>query len=93
MKSAGRQAFAAPFPGCQGRRRQDVEASTAPPTAARSSRCRTKGGLDRVVTQVGACPRTDCSYNQELECSAAAVKIGAGTGDHAANCLTYTPAT
>ncbi|QTE30632.1 DUF1540 domain-containing protein [Pengzhenrongella sicca] len=48
-----------------------------------------KGGLDRVVTQVGACSRTDCVHNANLECSADAVRIGAGAGSHVANCLTY----
>lgn len=50
----------------------------------------TKGGLDRVVAQVGACSRTDCSHNANLECTADFVRIGAGAGGHAANCLTYT---
>lgn len=49
-----------------------------------------KGGLSTVETQVGACSRTDCSFNRELECSAPSIKVGAGTGDHVANCLTYT---
>lgn len=48
-----------------------------------------RGGLDRVVAQVGACQRTDCAFNAELECSAEAVRIGPGGGT--ANCLTYTP--
>ena len=52
----------------------------------------TRGGLDKVVAQVGACSRSDCTFNKELECTATAVKVGAGTGGHAANCLTYTPA-
>ncbi|MBB5960095.1 hypothetical protein FHS29_006718 [Saccharothrix tamanrassetensis] len=51
-----------------------------------------KGGLPKVVTQVGACSRTDCVFNSSLECSAADVRVGPGTGGHAANCLTYTPA-
>lgn len=51
----------------------------------------TKGGLDRVTAQVGACSRTDCSYNRDLECSAESIRVGAGSGDHVANCLTYTP--
>lgn len=52
----------------------------------------TRGGLDRVTAQVGACSRRDCTHNRDLECSAAAVRVGPGSGDHAANCLTYTPA-
>lgn len=52
-----------------------------------------KGGLDTVVAQVGACSRADCQFNRDLECSAQGVRVGAGSGgDHAANCLTYSPA-
>ncbi|MEU7678212.1 DUF1540 domain-containing protein [Micromonospora taraxaci] len=29
-----------------------------------------KGGLDRVIAQVGACKRSDCQHNAELECHA-----------------------
>lgn len=46
-----------------------------------------KGGLDRVVSHVGACQRVDCSHNHALECSAESVRIGAGSD--AADCLTY----
>jgi len=49
----------------------------------------TKGGLDKVVTKVGACSRTDCVHNSSLECAAPSVRIGQGEGDHLANCLTY----
>ncbi len=49
----------------------------------------TKGGLDKVVAQVGACSRGDCAHNAALECTAKSVRIGAGQGDHVANCLTY----
>lgn len=48
-----------------------------------------KGGLPRVVTQVGACTRADCAHNADLECTASAVRVGSGEGGHAANCLTY----
>lgn len=51
----------------------------------------TKGGLDKVVAQVGACSRSECRHNADLECTATGVRIGAG-GDTAANCLTYEPA-
>jgi hypothetical protein len=51
-----------------------------------------KGGLPVVEAQVGACSRADCLYNADLECSANAIRVGPGPGDHAANCLTYTPA-
>lgn len=47
-----------------------------------------RGGLDRVVAQVGACQRAACVYNANLECTAEAVRIGPGQGT--ANCLTYT---
>lgn len=47
-----------------------------------------RGGLDRVVAQVGACQRTDCMFNDALECRAEAVRIGPGGGT--AHCLTYT---
>ncbi|MEJ2852680.1 MULTISPECIES: DUF1540 domain-containing protein [unclassified Saccharothrix] len=50
-----------------------------------------KGGLDRVIAQVGACSRTDCRYNKDLECSASDIRVGPGEGGHAANCLTYSP--
>ncbi|MES6118739.1 DUF1540 domain-containing protein [Miniimonas arenae] len=50
----------------------------------------TRGGLDRVVAQVGACQRTDCIHNANLECTAEAVRIGPGGGT--ANCLTYAKA-
>jgi hypothetical protein len=46
-----------------------------------------KGGLDRVVSHVGACQRADCTHNSSLECTADAVRIGAGADT--ADCLTY----
>lgn len=50
-----------------------------------------KGGLARVVASVGACQRAECKFNESLECTAPAVRIGAG-GTHEADCLTYEPA-
>jgi hypothetical protein len=50
-----------------------------------------KGGLPKIVSQVGACTRADCTHNKDLECTASAVRVGPGQGDHAANCLTYSP--
>lgn len=50
-----------------------------------------KGGLDKVVAQVGACQRADCAHNVDLECTASGVRIGAGAGTEVANCLTYEP--
>lgn len=50
-----------------------------------------KGGLPRIVSQVGACTREDCVHNSSLECTASEVRVGPGDGGHAANCLTYHP--
>ena len=46
-----------------------------------------KGGLSKVVTQVGACQRADCVFNQDLECTASSVRMGAG--EDVADCLSY----
>lgn len=46
-----------------------------------------KGGLSKVVTQVGACQRTSCAYNTDLECTAAEIRMGAGTDP--ASCLSF----
>ena len=46
-----------------------------------------KGGLDKVLSHVGACQRSECVHNSKLECTAASVRIGAGADD--ADCLTY----
>jgi phage-related tail fiber protein len=52
----------------------------------------TKGGLDKVVAQVGACQRGECVHNESLECRADSVRIGAGAAkEDLADCLTYTP--
>jgi hypothetical protein len=48
----------------------------------------TKGGLSKVVTQVGACQRANCMFNQDLECVASAVRMGPGA-DGTAACLSY----
>jgi len=50
-----------------------------------------KGGLSKVVSQVGACQRTSCAFNKDLECSAESIRVG-GAGTDTANCLTYTEA-
>lgn len=47
----------------------------------------TKGGLSMVVSQVGACQRSDCKFNSNLECTAASVRMG--RGEHGAECLSY----
>jgi|SRR5690606_5883516 len=46
-----------------------------------------KGGLDKVVSHVGACQRHDCVHNVDLECAAPAVRVG--PGQDTADCLTY----
>ncbi len=51
-----------------------------------------KGGLDKVVGQVGACQRSECVHNAALECTASSVRIGAGpSAGEMADCLTYSP--
>jgi len=49
------------------------------------------GGLDVVTAQVGACHRTDCVHNTDLECGAAAIRVGPGRD--VADCLTFTART
>lgn len=49
-----------------------------------------KGGLDKVVTHVGACQRAECTHNSHLECTAASIRIGAGHDE--ADCLTFATA-
>ncbi|UVY84261.1 DUF1540 domain-containing protein [Brachybacterium sp. NBEC-018] len=62
-------------------------------TVSRDTSCATfipldvKGGLSKVVTQVGACQKADCIHNQDLECTAESVRVGAGAD--AADCLSY----
>lgn len=48
----------------------------------------TKGGLD-IVGHVGACHRSECTFNSELECHADDVRVG--PGQDLADCLTYSP--
>ena len=45
------------------------------------------GGLAKVVARVGACHRSDCVHNSELECTADAIRVGPGKDK--ADCLTY----
>ena len=52
----------------------------------------TKGGVAQGAAQVGACSRTDCRHNADLECTADSVRVGPGPEGMAANCLTYAPA-
>ncbi|WP_084252739.1 DUF1540 domain-containing protein [Devriesea agamarum] len=46
-----------------------------------------KGGLNKVVSQVGACQRTSCTHNEDLACAADSIRVGAG--GHDADCLSY----
>ncbi|WP_420115209.1 DUF1540 domain-containing protein [Pseudactinotalea sp.] len=48
-----------------------------------------KGGLDTVLASVGACQRANCVHNENLTCTATAVRIGAGSD--LADCLTFQP--
>ncbi|WP_435299221.1 DUF1540 domain-containing protein [Timonella sp. A28] len=48
-----------------------------------------KGGLDRVVTTVGACQRGDCVHNDHLECVASSIRVGASAESDSAGCLTF----
>ncbi|MFC8193019.1 DUF1540 domain-containing protein [Cellulomonas sp. NPDC057328] len=48
-----------------------------------------KGGLDKVVSHVGACQRQDCLHNSHLECNADSIRVGAG--HDLADCLTFAP--
>ncbi|MDG4769587.1 MULTISPECIES: DUF1540 domain-containing protein [Micromonosporaceae] len=65
-------------------------------TEADSASCTTffdissKGGLDAVIAQVGACKRADCRFNAELECRAPAIRVGPSR--ETADCMTYEPA-
>lgn len=49
-----------------------------------------EGGLTKSVARVGACHRTECTHNSDLECSADSIRVGPGAD--AADCLTYAPA-
>lgn len=60
----------------------DAECATFIPLGA-------KGGLDKVVSHVGACQRAECVHNSSLECTAPAVRVGPGAEE--ADCLTYEP--
>jgi hypothetical protein len=47
-----------------------------------------RAGVDR-TGMVGACHRSECRYNEKLECTAVSVRVGAGAD--VADCLTYSP--
>ena len=46
-----------------------------------------KGGMGKVIAQVGACKRSECMHNTNLECQAPAITVG--SGQDAADCLTF----
>ncbi|MEU7904335.1 DUF1540 domain-containing protein [Actinoplanes sp. NPDC049118] len=46
-----------------------------------------KGGMGEVAAQVGACKRSDCVHNTELECHAPSIMVGAA--QDRADCLTF----
>ncbi|MBG0560172.1 DUF1540 domain-containing protein [Actinoplanes aureus] len=46
-----------------------------------------QGGMGVATAQVGACKRADCTYNENLECRAPAITVGASADK--ADCLTY----
>ncbi len=46
-----------------------------------------QGGLSKTLARVGACHRSDCTHNDNLECSASSISVGPGAD--AADCLTY----
>ncbi|MCO8273170.1 DUF1540 domain-containing protein [Actinoplanes sp. TRM 88003] len=46
-----------------------------------------KGGTGKAAAQVGACKRSDCKHNENLECKASAIVVGE-SGDKA-DCMTY----
>lgn len=47
-----------------------------------------KGGMGQALAQVGACKRSECMHNTDLECHAPAIVVGQ-SGDDKADCLTY----
>ncbi|MFI5936501.1 DUF1540 domain-containing protein [Actinoplanes sp. NPDC051494] len=46
-----------------------------------------KGGMGQAVAQVGACKRSECVHNTNLECHASAITVGAAADG--ADCLTF----
>lgn len=47
------------------------------------------GGFESIVAQVGACKRSDCRHNSDLECHAPAITVAAA--EDMADCVTYEP--
>ncbi|GID95303.1 DUF1540 domain-containing protein [Amorphoplanes digitatis] len=46
-----------------------------------------KGGMGQATAQVGACKRSECVHNTELECHAPSIVVGAA--QDRADCLTF----
>ncbi|MEV4542724.1 DUF1540 domain-containing protein [Micromonospora echinaurantiaca] len=46
-----------------------------------------QAGVDGLIAQVGACQRSDCRHNDQLECHAPAIKVG--PDNDMADCITY----
>lgn len=47
-----------------------------------------RAGMER-KGKVGACHRSECQHNAQLECTASNISVGAA--DDVADCLTYSP--
>jgi hypothetical protein len=48
-----------------------------------------RGGVGKAIAQVGACKRTSCKHNANLECGAEFITVGASAD--VADCLTFEP--
>jgi len=48
-----------------------------------------QGGMGRAIAQVGACKRSECVHNADLECRAPAITVG--SAQDLADCLTFEP--
>ncbi|WP_320067562.1 DUF1540 domain-containing protein [Micromonospora sp. RTGN7] len=46
-----------------------------------------RGGIDSLTAQVGACQRSDCRHNSQLECRAPSIRVG--PDNDMADCMTY----
>ncbi|GAB3152503.1 DUF1540 domain-containing protein [Micromonospora sonneratiae] len=49
----------------------------------------TRGGIESMIALVGACQRSDCRHNAELECHAPAIVVSPEQA--MADCMTYDP--
>ena len=45
--------------------------------------------MGQVIAQVGACKRSECVHNADLECRAPAITVG--SAQDLADCLTFAP--